>query len=160
MRLDHLLSKEHEAGRPSAEPAQSPYQAIVLVGLLMEWNVDLWPRAHCELVAGTLLGPEGSETISWLGPPYVEPPPSPKAAGDEVAGCYRPSLENCTVDASIKYQSLCGQVSKGVWWMPRHQEPKKDVGTCDKPRGVGNRTMSRGCPNGETRRESCRVMPA
>jgi len=44
--------------------------------------------------------------------------------------------------------------------MPRHQEPKKDVGTCDKPRGVGNRTMSRGCPNGETRRESCRVMPA
>jgi hypothetical protein len=35
--------------------------------------------------------------------------------------------------------------------MPWHQEPMKDVGTCDKPRGVGNRTVIRGFPNGETR---------
>jgi hypothetical protein len=34
--------------------------------------------------------------------------------------------------------------------MPWHQEPMKDVGTCDKPRGVGNRTVIRGFPNGET----------
>ena len=33
-------------------------------------------------------------------------------------------FENCTVDASI-----CGQVFKGARWMPRHQEPMKDVAT-------------------------------
>jgi len=36
--------------------------------------------------------------------------------------------------------------------MPWYQEPKKDVGACDKPRGVGNQTSIRGFPNGETRR--------
>ena len=35
--------------------------------------------------------------------------------------------------------------------MPWHQEPMKDVGSCDKPRGVANRAEIRGCPNGETR---------
>ena len=49
----------------------------------------------------------------------------------------RPYLENCTVDASI----ICScQVNKGTRWMPWYQEPKKDVGACDKPRGVGNQT--------------------
>jgi hypothetical protein len=45
---------------------------------------------------------------------------------------------------------LCGQVVKGTRWMPWHQEPMKDVGGCDKPRGVANQTLIRGCPNGET----------
>jgi hypothetical protein len=36
--------------------------------------------------------------------------------------------------------------------MPWHQEPMKDVATCDKPRGVGKQAVIRGCPNGETRR--------
>ena len=49
------------------------------------------------------------------------------------------------------------QAMKGVWWMPWHQEPMKDVGACDKPWGVGNRAVIRGCPNGETRLESCPV---
>ena len=31
-----------------------------------------------------------------------------------------------------------------------HLEPKKDVGICDKPGGVDNRTVIPGCPNGET----------
>ncbi len=30
---------------------------------------------------------------------------------------------------------LCGQVYKCTGWMPWHQEPKKDVVACDKPRG-------------------------
>ncbi len=34
--------------------------------------------------------------------------------------------------------------------MPWHQEPMKDVGSCDKPRGVANRAEIRGFPNGET----------
>lgn len=34
--------------------------------------------------------------------------------------------------------------------MPRHLEPKKDVVTCDIPRGAGKRAVIRGSPNGET----------
>ena len=45
---------------------------------------------------------------------------------------------------------LCVQVFKGIRWMPWHQEPMKDVGACDMPRGVGNQTLIRGFPNGET----------
>ena len=51
----------------------------------------------------------------------------------------------------------CGQVVKGTWWMPWHREPMKDVGACEMPWGVGNRALIRGCPNGETQHESCRV---
>lgn len=53
--------------------------------------------------------------------------------------------------------TLLRQAMKGTWWMPWHQEPMKDVGACDKPWGVGNRAVIRGCPNGETQHESCRV---
>ncbi len=56
-------------------------------------------------------------------------------------------FENWIEDASI---FNCGQVFKGARWMPWHQEPMKDVGACDKPRGVGNQALIRGCPNGET----------
>ena len=80
-------------------------------------------------------------------------------------------FENCTVDASISGEGfevlpfgvgsrgshlrfvlivLCVQVFKGIRWMPWHQEPMKDVGACDMPRGVGNQTLIRGFPNGET----------
>jgi len=41
--------------------------------------------------------------------------------------------------------------------MPWHQEPKKDVVACEKPRGAGKRAVIRGCPNGETRLELCPV---
>jgi hypothetical protein len=56
------------------------------------------------------------------------------------------------VDASI-----CGQVCKGARWMPWYQEPMKDVGGRDSPRGVVNRALIRGCPNGETRQSSWAV---
>ena len=69
-------------------------------------------------------------------------------------GC-RPYVENYTVDASI----FVAQVFKGARWMPWHQEPKKDVGICDKPRGVDNQTLIRGFPNGETRLEASPVTP-
>ena len=44
--------------------------------------------------------------------------------------------------------------------MPWHQEPMKDVGGCDKPRGAANRAVIRGCPNGETQHELNVVLPA
>ena len=68
---------------------------------------------------------------------------------------FRPYVENYTVDASI----FVNQVFKGARWMPWHQEPKKDVGICDKPRGVDNQTVIRGFPNGETRLEASPVTP-
>ena len=61
-------------------------------------------------------------------------------------------FENCTVDASI-----CGQVFKGARWMPWHQEPMKDVGGHDSPRGAVNQALIRGFPNGETRQSSWAV---
>jgi len=36
--------------------------------------------------------------------------------------------------------------------MPWYQEPMKDAGACDKPRGAGSQAVIRGFPNGETRR--------
>lgn len=69
-----------------------------------------------------------------------------------VVGC-RLCFENFTVDASI----FVAQVFKGTRWMPWHQEPKKDVGICDKPRVVDNQTVIRGFPNGETRLEASPV---
>ena len=68
-------------------------------------------------------------------------------------GWGRPYFENYTVDASI----FVAQVFKGTRWMPWHQEPMKDVGICDKPRGVDNQTVIRGFPNGETRLEASPV---
>ena len=38
----------------------------------------------------------------------------------------------------------------GIRWMPWHQELMKDVAACDMPRGVGERALIRGCPNGGT----------
>jgi hypothetical protein len=45
----------------------------------------------------------------------------------------------------------CGEVVEGAWWMSGHQGPMKDVGGRDSPRGVVNRAVIRGCPNGVTR---------
>jgi hypothetical protein len=125
---------------------------------------------------GTLLGPEGTGGshrthlrtpghAGWRGrgsgtEPVAEPlaPRLPQTTCEYAATPgldSRPYLENCTVDASIK--KLCGQVSKGARWMPWHQEPMKDVGGCEKPRGAANRAVIRGFPNGETRQESCPV---
>jgi len=43
--------------------------------------------------------------------------------------------------------------------MPWRLKPKKDVGGCEKPRGVADQTSIRGCPNGETRHPSWGVTP-
>ena len=129
-----------------------------------EWNErrSLDHQARCWVLRERL------RRTFWKGPG-----PCPRAVRLDT----RPYLENCTVDASIFAESsdsainlcatersnriakveICGQVTKGARWMPWHQEPMKDVGGCDKPRGAANRAVIRGCPNGETRLESCPV---
>jgi len=41
-------------------------------------------------------------------------------------------------------------VTKRIRWMPWQLEAMKDVGACDKLRGVGNQTLIRRSLNGET----------
>jgi hypothetical protein len=95
--------------------------------------------------SSTLLGPEGTGVESCLSEDRDNP-----SWMRRVLSRGRPYLENCIVDASI---NCSRQVDKGARWMPWHQEPMKDVGACDKPRGVGNQTVIRGFPN----RETCRA---
>jgi hypothetical protein len=184
VRLDHLLSKEHLAPacrvrRPGPRLRRTPGEWCSRV------EHRLWPsRPLSRCLYSRFAGSEragwgcGGLTRCWVlreraeartpsgrrrdcGPGSVAGrlrsggPPHGCGAGTDRWRRSRPSLENCTVDASIF--SICGQVFKGTRWMPWHQEPKKDVGACDKPRGVGNRTLIRGSPNGETRLESCPV---
>ena len=115
----------------SVSPELMPVQYVPRDGTVAA--ATAWPS--------TLLGPEG--TAAQTAVPRPGPGPRRRKAA---RGRFRPHLENCTVDASI----ICScQVNKGTRWMPWHQEPKKDVGACDKPRGVGNQTSIRGFPNGE-----------
>ena len=53
--------------------------------------------------------------------------------------------------------SLFFQATKSQRWMPWRQEPMKDVGDCEKPRGAVYLASIRGCPNGETRHSSWSV---
>jgi hypothetical protein len=113
----------------------------VLVGGRPTWGVTtVWWRRH------TLLGSEGMSAP-------VGVPSTGEADGAWSLLVLGPFFENCIVVC----EHLCGQVSKGARWMPRRQEPRKDVGGCDKPRGAANRAEIRGCPNGETRQQSCAV---
>jgi len=41
---------------------------------------------------------------------------------------------------------LCGQATKGAWWMSWHQEALKGVEDCDMPGGVVKRTVIPGFP--------------
>ncbi len=99
------------------------------------------------LMGGTLT----TRQVQFLLPVPSNAGPSELAECGGVVGGWS-LLENCTVDASI-----CGQVFKGARWMPWHQEPMKDVGGRDRPRGAVNRALIRGCPNGETRQSSWAV---
>jgi hypothetical protein len=107
-------------------------------------------RAHCWVLrqharACAVLGSQGSLVVIPL--------PVVGVGVRNVGGFSWLVFENCTVDASI----FVVQVIKGIRWMPGHQEPMKDVGGCDKPRGAANQAEIRGCPNGETRPQSCGV---
>jgi hypothetical protein len=130
--------------------------------------------------SGTLLGPEGMD-LRIIAGTSLSPHETPdgfdrtafrhgrtdcasyrtrsgkpgSVAGDEFAvGIARTLRTAQWTRASFLF---CSQANKGARWMPWHQEPKKDVGGCDKPRGAVNRAVIRGFPNGETRQESCPV---
>jgi hypothetical protein len=79
--------------------------------------------------------------------------------GPSVEELHRPvsvMLENCTEPSKglitqplrESVAVLTRQDSKGKRRMPWHQEPKKDVDGCDKPRGGAEQPLIRGSPNG------------
>ena len=131
--------------------------------------------AHCWVLRGQRPAPLWGWGFLLVGGPAHAAPCGCGGGGVRVV------VENCTVDASI-FVLCCvlsncfvpvgrdcvrddvgwcvGQVVKGARWMPGHQEPMKDVGGCDIPRGVANRAVIRGCPNGVTRHSSWGVTPA
>lgn len=45
---------------------------------------------------------------------------------------------------------LYGQVNKRIRWMPWQLEAMKDVGACEKARGVGKQALILACLNGAT----------
>ena len=53
------------------------------------------------------------------------------------------AAKNSLMNLRLGYVRDCTNVSidqanKSIWWMPWHQEPKKDVTSCDKLRGAAN----------------------
>ena len=127
------------------------------------WNVDYSaPSAnsgcqYCSSERGTRTrGGCGCRARCWVSEGMAVMAAFSAGAGEaSLWGCvtvYWSLFENCTVDASI-----CGQVFKGARWMPWYQEPMKDVGGHDSPRGVVNQALIRGFPNGETRQSSWAV---
>ena len=122
----------------------------VRVGLARCWVLREQPRGGCCLGRDLRFGRTAGLLVCslWGGWTWLVGAGWSKVAG----GCLRTAQ---WTRASLN--DLCGQVFKCTGWMPWHQEPKKDVVACDKPRGVGKRTVIRGSPNGETPHESCRV---
>ena len=78
----------------------------------------------------------------------------------ELGGSVVGGFPGCSLRTTQWMRASLWQVMKSTRWMSWHQEPMKDVGGCEKPRGAANRAVIRGCPNGETRPQSCGVTRA
>ena len=152
MRLDHLLSKEQLA-RLLRRSRPEPFLGRMSRDGSSLWSTGYLVSSSAKSVSTSSGTEKWSAVTVWsstlLGPEGTGVPSGPVAFRRGCGGARRdrPYLENCTVDASI---NCSRQVNKGTRWMPWHQEPKKDVGACDKPREVGNQTLIRGFPNRET----------
>ena len=51
-----------------------------------------------------------------------------------------------------------GQVTKGSWWMPWHQQAKKDAAGCENPRGVASEQRSVGIRIGQPILRKVRIL--
>jgi hypothetical protein len=108
---------------------------------------------------GALLGPEKSGGLTgwWVFAGFFVVVWLLDSGREHLCSCFAQIISLCGGGLFLLCLCVWRQAMKGVWWMPWHQEPMKDVGACDKPWGVGNRAVIRGCPNGETWLESCPV---
>ena len=46
------------------------------------------------------------------------------------------ALGGCLVKPAEEQERGTGQARKGAWWMPRRGQARKDVASCEKPRGA------------------------
>jgi hypothetical protein len=53
-----------------------------------------------------------------------------------------------------------GQVNKGSWWMPWHQQRKKDAAGCEKPRGAASEQRSVDIRMGQPNLRKVRILYA
>ncbi len=48
-------------------------------------------------------------------------------------------LSVCGYEVADMSVCVTSKSEKSIWWMPWHQEAKKDVARCEKPRGVASK---------------------
>ena len=108
----------------------------------------------------TLLGPEGTRDWVCLLQPQDLLRVQTSHPGGWPGGSVVSQVSGCSLRTTQWMRASLWQVMKSTRWMSWHQEPMKDVGGCEKPRGAANRAVIRGCPNGETRPQSCGVTRA
>ena len=98
---------------------------------------------------------EGSEVISFWGDlgrdmegDCIQSPATARSEAERtlLLLCFVFFRGGCSGNARLWDQAM-----KCVWWMPWRSQAMKDVQACEKLRGVGNETLIRRCPNGETR---------
>jgi hypothetical protein len=69
-----------------------------------------------------------------------------EARGDETPGAYfqvrEESNRRATKRCDGNHWAKRGQATKGTWWMPWRQEPKKGAVSCEKLRGAASRLRS------------------
>ena len=168
MRLDHLLSKE-SFSRPfrSRTPSRSLVirRSCILGGSPRPIRFPLGERPgpapysegvwssdfHCSVLRERLCFVAASVKSTAL----LLVDHSRTSSGRHLQQRQRAPLENSIASTSI----FVLQATKSQRWMPWRLKPKKDVGGCEKPRGVADQTSIRGCPNGETRHPSWGVTP-
>ena len=135
---------------------------VFLVLALVHWGFSWWVwvrgcflvenRGASSVEANTLSGSRSTpfERLARVLPPFFVAPCVCGVLG--VGGVCGGLFVNCIVVVSIfcfLVVWFC-LVLLGIRWMPWHQELMKVVAACDMPRGVGERALIRGCPNGGT----------
>ena len=155
MRLDHLLSREH-----FILPVAGAVVVFVVLCFLVfrvargEWSVPgpvLWGWGRCRvlgLLAWLVIWVRvlACVWVSWLVGCFLYSGASICDAGFFVL-----------VFVLLVILLFGFVVCKGVRWMPWYQGPMKGVVDCDMPRGVVERALIRGCPNGGTQPGLCLV---
>src|SRR5215204_1818703 len=117
----------------------------------------MWPLVAVQPRAGrrrhgSLLSFEGPRVEDLRSTASMKLENCTKANKRVFAPCVPPGASAYAPPAPFGAGGAHRQDSKGTRWMPWHQEPRKDVDGCDKPRRGAEQPLTRGSPNGKTRR--------
>ena len=144
------------------EPVPSWCTGGSVVSSLCVEDSFLHPVRHAQLCL--LFCFEGADLLAGCSPSApgtnVEPLGEPFHCHSGLGSCTLHGLERWCRPLRTAEQaraSLFFQATKSQRWMPWRQEPMKDVGDCEKPRGAVYLASIRGCPNGETQHSSWSV---